>query len=61
MVGKTGELEVAMKTSVMVFMVFLIVTGGVLAMMNSACKTSHHVWCAPAPLSGIQHAKGGSS
>ena len=31
------------------------------AMMNRACKTSHHPWCAPAPLSGIQHAKGGSA
>ena len=36
-----------MKTSVTVLVVLLMVTGGVLAVMNNACKTSHHSWCAP--------------
>jgi hypothetical protein len=54
-------MEVAMKTSVMVLVVLLIVTGGVLAMMNNACKTSHHSWCAPGHLSVIPQAKRGAS
>ena len=57
LMGKTGEMEVAMKTSVMVLVVLLIVTGGVLAVMNNACKTSHHSWCAPGHLSVIPHPK----
>ena len=27
--------------------VVLLATGSVLAVMNNACKTSHHPWCAP--------------
>jgi hypothetical protein len=27
---------------------FLLTTGGVLAIMNNACKSSRHAWCAPA-------------
>jgi hypothetical protein len=54
-------MEVAMKTSVIVLVVFLIVAGGALAVMNNACKTSRHVWCAPGHFSGIVRAKGGSS
>ena len=50
-----------MKTSVMVLVVLLIVTGGVLAVMNNACKTSHHSWCAPGHLSVIPHPKSGAS
>ena len=50
LMGKTGEMEVAIKTSVMVLVVLLIVTGGVLAVMSNACKTSHHSWCAPGHL-----------
>ena len=61
LMGKTGEMEVAMKTSVMVLVVLLIVTGGVLAVMNNACKTSHHSWCAPGHLSVIPHPKSGAS
>ena len=49
LIEEAGEMEVAMKTSVMVLVVLLIVTGGV-AVMNNACKTSHHSWCAPGHL-----------
>jgi hypothetical protein len=38
--GKTGEMEVAMKTSVMVLVVLLIATGGVLAVMNNVAPGS---------------------
>jgi len=27
---------------------YFVVVGGTLAMMNNACKTSHHSWCRPA-------------
>lgn len=27
--------------------VVLLGTGSVLAIMNNACKTNHHSWCAP--------------
>ena len=50
-------MEVAMKTSVMILVVFLLVTGGALAVMNNACKSSHHAWCAPARHSVIPHAR----
>jgi hypothetical protein len=49
-----------MKTSVMVLVVLLIVTGGVLAVMNNGCKTTHHSWCAPGHLSVIPQAKRGA-
>jgi hypothetical protein len=26
----------------------VLVTGSTLAIMNNACKSSHHSWCAPA-------------
>jgi hypothetical protein len=38
-------MEVAMKTSLMVLVVLLLVAGGALGVMNNACKTGHHVWC----------------
>ena len=50
-----------MKTSVTVLVVLLMVTDGVLAVMNNACKTSHHSWCAPGRLSVIPHVKSGAS
>jgi hypothetical protein len=50
-----------MKTSLMVLVVLLMVTGGVLAVMNNACKTSHHSWCAPGHFSVIPQAKSGAS
>jgi hypothetical protein len=36
-----------MKTSMIVFVVFALLAGGALALMNNACKTSRHSWCAP--------------
>ena len=30
-----------------VFTAVVLVTGSSLAMMNNACKNSHHSWCAP--------------
>jgi hypothetical protein len=43
-----------------VLTVVVSVTGSALALMNDACKSSHHVWCAPS--SGIRHqAKSGHS
>ena len=36
-----------MRTPAMIFVVVLLVAGGTLALMNNACKTSHHTWCAP--------------
>jgi hypothetical protein len=54
-------MEVAMKTSMMLLVVFLLVAGGALGMMNNACKTSHHMWCKSAHVSGMPHTKGGSS
>jgi hypothetical protein len=31
----------------------VLLTGSGLAIMNNACKSSHHAWCAP--MSGIRH------
>jgi hypothetical protein len=43
-----------------VLTVVVSVTGSALALMNDACKSSHHVWCAPS--SGIRYqAKSGHS
>ena len=51
-----------MKTSMMVLIVVVLLMGGALAVMNNACKTSHHSWCAPSPhISAVTRAKGGSS
>ena len=36
-----------------VITVVVSVTGSALALMNNACKTSHHSWCAPG--SSIRH------
>jgi hypothetical protein len=38
-----------MKTTLLIVLtaVVLLGTGSVLAVMNNACKTSHHSWCAP--------------
>jgi hypothetical protein len=32
-----------------------LVAGGVPAMMNNACKTSHHSWCRPEQIGGHSH------
>jgi hypothetical protein len=31
----------------------VLVAGSTLAIMNNACKSSHHAWCEP--MSGIRH------
>jgi hypothetical protein len=36
-----------MRTPAIIFVVVLLAAGGTLAVMNNACKTSHHSWCAP--------------
>jgi Tfp pilus assembly protein PilV len=38
---------------VIVLVAVVLVTVGTLAVMNRACKTSQHVWCAP--MSTIRH------
>jgi hypothetical protein len=45
-----------MKLTVVIFALFVLATGGALALMNNACKTSQHSWCAP-KLSAAPHAK----
>jgi hypothetical protein len=43
-----------MKTPVFIVLAAVVfVTGSTLAIMNSACKSGHHSWCAP--VSGFQH------
>jgi hypothetical protein len=39
-----GQMEVAMKTLLIAFVAALLLVGGI---MNKACKTHHHTWCAP--------------
>jgi hypothetical protein len=36
-----------MRIAVIILTAFVVVTGGVLALMNNACKTSRYSWCAP--------------
>jgi hypothetical protein len=45
-----AQWDLAMKTPVLIVLAaaFVLTTGSVLAMMNSACKSSRHAWCAPA-------------
>jgi hypothetical protein len=46
--------EVAMKSPLVIVLVAVaLVTVGTLAVMNKACKTSQHAWCAP--MSSVQH------
>jgi len=43
-----------MKTPLLIALTAVVlVTGSTLAIMNSACKSSHHSWCAPT--SSIRH------
>jgi hypothetical protein len=39
--------EAAMKTSLSIVLAAVLVVGSSLAIMNSACKSNHHSWCAP--------------
>jgi hypothetical protein len=51
-----------MKTPLLLIAVaaVVLVTGSTLAIMNNACKSGYHSWCAP--VSGFQHhAKTGRS
>jgi hypothetical protein len=52
-----------MKTPLLIlsaFVVIVIGAGSALAVMNNACKSSHHPWCAP--ISEVRHhAKFGQS
>jgi hypothetical protein len=42
-------MEVAMQTLLIAFVAVLLLVGGI---VNKACKTHHHTWCAP-PFSAI--------
>jgi len=46
--------EATMKTPLVIaFVAVVFVALGTLAVMNKACKSSQHAWCAP--MSGLQH------
>ena len=52
-IGKVGgkrHASFAMKTSLVIAltMAFVLAGGSALAVMNKACKSGHHPWCAPA-------------
>jgi hypothetical protein len=43
-----------MKTPLLIVLTaVVVVAGSALAIMNNACKSGHHSWCAP--ISGIRH------
>jgi hypothetical protein len=43
-----------MKTPLLIVLAVVVLgTGSALAIMNNACKSSHHAWCAP--ISDIRH------
>jgi hypothetical protein len=47
-----------MKTPLLIVLTAVaIATGSALAIMNHACKNSHHTWCAPTSSSIRHHAK----
>jgi hypothetical protein len=49
-----------MKTPLSIVLVAVVlVAGGSLAIMNNACKSGHHTWCAP--ISSMHHVKTGHS
>jgi hypothetical protein len=41
----------------MVLIAFVLVTGGAMAVMNDACKSTQHPWCAPMPAARHQTAR----
>ncbi len=50
----TGSGEVAMKTPLLIVLTVVVLGfGSTLAIMNNACKSSHHTWCAP--ISDVRH------
>ena len=42
-----------MKAPLLIVALVLLIAGSGLAIMNNACKSGHHIWCAP--ISSIQH------
>jgi len=43
-----------MKTPLLIVLTVVVLgTGSALAVMNNACKSNHHTWCAP--ISDIRH------
>jgi hypothetical protein len=48
-----------MRLAAVIFALFVVATGGVLALMNNACKTSQHSWCAPKLSAAPHHANNG--
>ena len=45
-VGETRGGEVAMKTTVLIILTVTVLIVGVLAVLNNACKSGQHAWCA---------------
>ena len=46
--------EAAMKTPIlMILIATAVIVGGVLAVMNNACKSSQHAWCTP--MTSLRH------
>ena len=47
--GASNKASFAMKTSLVIAltMAFVLAGGSALAVMNKACKSGHHPWCAP--------------
>jgi hypothetical protein len=52
--GKSGSVgfgarsgEVAMKPSLLIILTVTVLIVGALAVMNNACKSGQHAWCAP--------------
>jgi hypothetical protein len=45
--------EVAMKTYVLIILTVTVLIVGALAVMNNACKSGLHAWCAP--MSAVRH------
>ncbi len=55
-IGKSGARidEVVMKMLLLIVVAVVVLgAGSALAVMNNACKSTHHAWCAP--VSDIQH------
>jgi hypothetical protein len=55
MVRGSRSIEVAMKTPLLIVLTIAVLggVGGTLAIMNNACKSGHHVWCAA--ISEVRH------
>jgi hypothetical protein len=51
--GRDGEVTPMKSPLVMLLVAVVLVTVGTLAVMNQACKSSEHAWCAP--MSTLRH------